>query len=298
MSRRGRLIGAAALVVVVGAAVANGDGSSDDSHDGRVATGGEPTTATAAVDVSEATSRGAETTSPPSETATAPPSTPVPPATAVPSTTTRVSGALAVRSITDGDTFVLSDGRRVRLAQVDAPETNECFGAESTAALRSMIDGQQVTLRRPPTGPEKDRYGRTLADVEVGGRSVNEMLVSSGAAEWYEEFASEDADLARRLQAAERSARAAGLGLWSACKTTSMAPAPSAQPLVSPPASSAPSPAPAGNCHPAYPDDCIPPAPPDLDCGDIRRAVRVDRTHGDPHGFDANADGWGCESYG
>ena len=52
------------------------------------------------------------------------------------------------------------------------------------------------------------------------------------------------------------------------------------------------------NCHPAYPDDCIPPPPPDLDCGDINRRVRVDHRHGDPHGFDASSDGWGCESYG
>jgi endonuclease YncB( thermonuclease family) len=101
---------------------------------------------------------------------------------------------LAVRGVTDGDTFTLDDGRRVRLAQVDAPETNECFGPQSTGSLRALVDGETVTLRRPSTGPEHDRYGRTLAEVFVGGRSVNEMLVHDGAAEWYEEFAGEDAN--------------------------------------------------------------------------------------------------------
>lgn len=52
---------------------------------------------------------------------------------------------------------------------------------------------------------------------------------------------------------------------------------------------------PAGNCHPSYPTVCIPPPPPDLDCGDIpyRRFTVVG---GDPHRFDADNDGIGCES--
>lgn len=50
-----------------------------------------------------------------------------------------------------------------------------------------------------------------------------------------------------------------------------------------------------GNCHPSYPDVCIPPAPPDLNCGDISyRNFRV--TGSDPHNFDGNNDGRGCES--
>lgn len=49
-----------------------------------------------------------------------------------------------------------------------------------------------------------------------------------------------------------------------------------------------------GNCDPSYPDVCIPPAPPDLDCGDISyRRFRV--IGADPHNFDGNHDGVGCE---
>ncbi|HMM43376.1 MAG TPA: CAP domain-containing protein [Thermomicrobiales bacterium] len=51
--------------------------------------------------------------------------------------------------------------------------------------------------------------------------------------------------------------------------------------------------APAG-CDPAYPSVCIPPPPPDLNCADV--------PHGnftvlapDPHGFDPDHDGLGCE---
>jgi hypothetical protein len=50
-----------------------------------------------------------------------------------------------------------------------------------------------------------------------------------------------------------------------------------------------------GRCDPSYPDVCIPPPPPDLDCADIRyRNFRV--VGRDPHHFDGNHDGKGCET--
>jgi hypothetical protein len=53
-------------------------------------------------------------------------------------------------------------------------------------------------------------------------------------------------------------------------------------------------PAPTSSCHPSYPDVCIPPPPPDLDCGDIPyRRFRV--VGSDPHRFDGDNDGIGCE---
>ena len=66
--------------------------------------------------------------------------------------------------------------------------------------------------------------------------------------------------------------------------------------------SSTPSPTPTptekpSNCDPSYPDPgvCIPPPPPDLDCGDIpyRRFTVLPP---DPHNFDGDGDGIGCES--
>ena len=49
------------------------------------------------------------------------------------------------------------------------------------------------------------------------------------------------------------------------------------------------------SCHPSYPDVCIPYPPPDLNCADIPyRYFRV--VGSDPHHFDGDNDGWGCES--
>jgi len=49
------------------------------------------------------------------------------------------------------------------------------------------------------------------------------------------------------------------------------------------------------NCDPSYPTVCIPPPPPDLDCKDIpyRNFVVLPP---DPHHFDGDGDGIGCET--
>jgi len=49
------------------------------------------------------------------------------------------------------------------------------------------------------------------------------------------------------------------------------------------------------DCDPSYPDFCIPPPPPDLDCGDIPQK-RFTVLQPDPHRFDGDKDGIGCES--
>jgi len=49
------------------------------------------------------------------------------------------------------------------------------------------------------------------------------------------------------------------------------------------------------SCDTSYPDVCIPPWPPDLDCGEIRY-TNFKVLPDDPHGFDVDKDGIGCES--
>jgi endonuclease YncB( thermonuclease family) len=259
------------------------------------------------------------------------------PASTAPSTTAELTrspagatgGGVKVVDITDGDTLTVSDGRVVRLAQVDAPETSECYGSESTSALRLLAHGQTVELRRPPSGPAKDRYGRTLADVRLGTTSINERLVAEGKAEWYEEFGSEDPDLAQRLQAAEGSARSAGLGLWSACSTaaTTILAAPPTTHAVTPasttapprsattapprkasstttgPTTTAPRAGASGGCHTSYTRTCIPPEVSDADCAGgsgngpwYVKEEDIGVVGPDVFDLDRDGDGVGCES--
>lgn len=52
---------------------------------------------------------------------------------------------------------------------------------------------------------------------------------------------------------------------------------------------------PQAQCDPSYPDVCIAPNSPDLNCGDVpHRRFRV--LPPDPHGFDTDGDGIGCEN--
>ena len=52
---------------------------------------------------------------------------------------------------------------------------------------------------------------------------------------------------------------------------------------------------PRAGCDPSYPTICLPPPPPDLNCGDIPYR-RFQVLAPDPHGFDRDKDGIGCES--
>lgn len=198
-------------------------------------------------------------------------------------------GTARVERVVDGDTLVLTDGRRVRLAQVDGPETDQCFGSEATAELRRLTADRVVHLRRPSTAPVTDQYGRTVAELLVEGPSglvsVNESLVRTGHAEYYQQFASEDPDLAIRLAQAEVAARQDGVGLWSRCAEGTQPTTPTGPPNTG------------TGCHPAY-TPCIPPPEPDLDCADIGHQVAVNHAYGDPHNLDGNDDGQGCEAYG
>ena len=73
--------------------------------------------------------------------------------------------------------------------------------------------------------------------------------------------------------------------------TVAPAPAPAPAPVPAPPLAAVP----ASDCDPSYPTLCIPVGAPDLDCGDIPDR-RFPVQPPDPHRFDGNHDGVGCES--
>jgi len=134
-------------------------------------------------------------------------------------------GSGLVERVVDGDTLIARvDGARVRvrLLGVDAPETTgyapECYGPQAARAARRLLPrGARIALRADATQGPYDRFGRRLAEVTVGGgrRTVNEALIAEGAAEVFR--GDGRARLLPVLLAAQRTARDAGRGLWSAC---------------------------------------------------------------------------------
>ena len=124
-----------------------------------------------------------------------------------------VSGAVTLVSVGDGDTVrVMSrQGEKVtiRLACIDAPETAQgASGKWSTQTLKSLLEGKSISLK-----PQvKDRYGRTVAEIYVGSRNINLLMVQKGAAYAFRQYLSQ-CDRNSYLKA-EATATSKRLGVW------------------------------------------------------------------------------------
>lgn len=207
-----------------------------------------------------------------------------------------------VTRIVDGDTVHVRVGKRVekvRLIGIDAAEVGACYSGEATAEVRRLALNKQVVLHGDRTQARRDRYGRLLAYVNLStGTDVGLQLIRHGFARVYV-FNSRPFARFSQYDAAERQASSNHTGTWSACNATSTSTVTTPLPIVPPPSTTTnPSP-PAGSCALSYPDVCIPPPPPDLDCGQIPyKRFRVIHTvpNPDPHRFDGDHDGVGCET--
>src|SRR4051794_1259834 len=85
----------------------------------------------------------------------------------------------------DGDTLVCNR-QKVRVTNVYAAELNEPGGSAAKRQMQTMIASGEVTLR--PFG--QDRYGRTLAEVYVNGRRIEQADIGPRAgrgSQWHGE---------------------------------------------------------------------------------------------------------------
>ncbi|MEP0873109.1 thermonuclease family protein [Trichocoleus desertorum AS-A10] len=206
-----------------------------------------------------------------------------------------------VISTGDGDTLrVQVNGKpvTVRLACIDAPEANQAGGKEAATRLSQFLPkNQSVQLRVVGIDP----YRRTVAEVFKNGQSVDLQMVHEGRAVVYRQYLSDCATTKDRYLQAEAKAKQRKLAFWSqanpimpwdfrAGKRGTSNPVP----VINWPTTPQPA-ARTSSCSPAYPGVCIPPGPPDLDCGNISER-RFTVIAPDPHRFDGDKDGVGCES--
>jgi endonuclease YncB( thermonuclease family) len=115
-----------------------------------------------------------------------------------------------VVGISDGDTLTLLTATRqqvrVRLAEIDAPESRQPWGSRARQALSALVFRKAVVV----TVQDTDRYGRTVGTVWVGGRNANAEMVRQGQAWVYRQYLRD-----RALLTLEEEARQARRGLWS-----------------------------------------------------------------------------------
>jgi micrococcal nuclease len=128
--------------------------------------------------------------------------------------------------VVDGDTVVahLPGGdEKVRLIGIDTPETVDprkpvqCYGPEASARTKQLLP-KGTAIRMERDAEARDRYGRLLAYVYRAGDGtfVNLALATEGFA--HPLTIAPNVAYADRFAAAVADARAAGRGLWSACK--------------------------------------------------------------------------------
>jgi micrococcal nuclease len=137
-----------------------------------------------------------------------------PAADATPARSGRSGGACQIASITDGDTVVCADGRRIRLLLIDSPEMSQGpYGLAAKQALEALLPvgtSARVELDVEIT----DRYRRTLAYLyDAAGRMVNEEMARLGYA--LQLTYPPNVLHVERIDAAVEEAREAGRGLWS-----------------------------------------------------------------------------------
>jgi micrococcal nuclease len=208
-----------------------------------------------------------------------------------------------VTRVVDGDTLIARVGQtseRVRLIGIDTPEVGACYSAKATARARGLSLNRRVRLIGDRSQARRDRYGRLLAYVQLpDGRDLGRQLIAGGFARVYvfdRPFARVSA-----YRASESTARTNEAGLWTACAASPVVTTPPTTTTIARTTNTTVSTTTtaAGNCAPSYPMVCIPPPPPDLNCRDIRYTdFRVIYTvpNPDPHGFDGDHDGIGCET--
>ncbi|MAZ48450.1 MAG: hypothetical protein CME65_07800 [Halobacteriovoraceae bacterium] len=85
--------------------------------------------------------------------------------------------------VLDGDTIVFK-GQRVRLLGLDAPELEQRsrdgreIGLESKRFLSELIQGKNIELHYS----SRDRYGRILGHLYMGGMDINRKILEQGYA--------------------------------------------------------------------------------------------------------------------
>ncbi len=179
-----------------------------------------------------------------------------------------------VTRIVDGDTIHTAT-LKIRLSLTNTPETYQDGFIEAADFTKSLCPvGSRIIVDQDDL-QRVDQYGRVLAKVFCGDKILNSELLYNGHANILKQYCS----------TSEFSGES-----WAKRHGCSYEEEP---PKYEVPKSE--SSATKQSCDSSYPDVCIPPYPPDLDCGEITYSnFRV--IGSDPHGFDGDNDGIGCES--
>lgn len=111
--------------------------------------------------------------------------------------------------VTDGDTLTAlsADNQQVkcRLYGIDAPEKKQAFGQASKLSLSQLSFGRSAQIDIV----SRDRYGRSVCKIAVGGVDVNKEQIARGMAWMYRKYAKDPG-----YSEAESRAQSRRIGIW------------------------------------------------------------------------------------
>ena len=114
-----------------------------------------------------------------------------------------------VISVADGDTLTVLDvakvRHKIRLAEIDAPESKQPFGQRAKQELLRICSDKQAVVQVS----DIDRYGRSVGYVHCEGAHANLMLLSAGLAWFYVNYG-----VSPEFKKEEEKARGDKKGLW------------------------------------------------------------------------------------
>lgn len=200
----------------------------------------------------------------------------------VPPKTIKCTGTCITETVTkivDGDTIYTAN-YKIRLSLTNIPEKDESGYQEASlfTAMHCPV-GSIITVDQDDLQPY-DVYDRLLGKVYCEGGVINEMLLSNDHANILTQY----------CDTSEFSGES-----WAQNYGCKQLPKSTQIPKAIPETPVTPSPSLKNDCDPSYPDFCIPHSPPDLDCKDIPQK-KFTVLPPDPHRFDSDKNGIGCES--
>jgi endonuclease YncB( thermonuclease family) len=115
-----------------------------------------------------------------------------------------------VVGVHDGDTVnLLISGNqqlKIRLAQIDAPESDQAFGQRSKQTLSDMVFNKSIQVKKETI----DKYGRTVGTIIVDGIDANKEQIKLGMAWVYRQYFHDQS-----MIQLEEEAQKSKIGLWS-----------------------------------------------------------------------------------
>ena len=168
-----------------------------------------------------------------------------------------------VTQVIDGDTIRINE-HSIRFALSSAPELGQTNGEKAREFIGDICPVGSEALVDEDDDQTEGSYGRIIAVIYCNDRNLNSELLDSNLGHIASEFCLKS-EFSSSFWA-QKHGCPGDLEFEDSEK-----------------------------CDPSYPDVCIASPPPDLDCGDITyRNFTV--LQPDPHRFDGNYDGIGCES--